>query len=322
MSTATAQLLEVLTRSAEPRLRNNAVLIDSGSTLELGTGLSVHPFAVPHLPGALGYEIRTPEIAVFFTGDICLRTARSDFIDDFATMVKRSPAASRVVLLDATMAGREHGASAANAAAAALDHACTSDDVVVTAAGVDHLLYSYLDLFFTVQKNPQTRHSTSFVVTPRLRGTFETVHSAFIGREFDNLDPFILAQYGKSMSSWGESRWLFWLAAPHDVPDEGRRIWFVRHDELDQIRPRGTARLVHIGRGDPPQPKWNCVMPEVDTRPWTLHSDESALSDTIHQLDGHARTVLFHNFERRISRFLTRHGLHGAALGEGRTSLR
>lgn len=315
MSTATAQLLEALTRSARPRLREHAVLTEPGRTLDLGSGLSVRPFAVPHLPGAVGYEIRTTAMSVFFTGDICLRTARSDFVGELAARVRQSPARRRVVLLDATMAGRPLGATTANAAEALLDQADTTDDVVVTATGVDHLLYAYLDVFHTVQKSPQTRHSTSFVVTPRLRGVFETVHSAFIGREVETLDPFILGQYGRSMSSWGESRWLFWLAAQPDIPGEGRRIWFVRHAELDQVQPRGKAWLVHVGRGTAPQPAWDHATPDIDTRPWTLHSDESALHDMIQELAGDASVILFHNVEHQMSGFLTRHGLPGSALG-------
>jgi hypothetical protein len=314
MSTSTAQLLAARQAAIEGRLHAQAVLAEADHPLILGPEATIHPFAVPHLPGAVGYELRVEERSLFFTGDVCLRTARHDFVAKFVERVDTSPSACRYVLLDATMAGRALGASAAPAADALLATAGRAD-IVITAVAPDHLLYAYLDLFHRLRSDDYVRDSTYLVATWRLRRTFEVVHAAFIGREHTRLDPFLLDQYGAAMSAWGESRWLIWLDDKLRVPPDRRRIWFVLNDELNRVHPQGHAVLVHIGRGKLPPPRWAHRVPELDTSPWTLHSDERTLADTARRLAPAGTVILFHNYENRLKRFVARHHLDAYALG-------
>jgi hypothetical protein len=116
------------------------------------------------------------------------------------------------------MAGRPQGASQANAAAAVLDGLYNHMDIAVVSNDVERLLYSYLDLFHTAKENPAFRSKVEFIVTAGLRGMFEVLHSAFISRQLDHLDSYLAAQYGTTISSWAESRWLYWF-----VPDRALR---------------------------------------------------------------------------------------------------
>jgi hypothetical protein len=65
MSTATAQLLQSKQPGIKDRLRAVAVLADPAQRIELGADAAVFPFAVPHLPGAVGYELRVRDRSLF-----------------------------------------------------------------------------------------------------------------------------------------------------------------------------------------------------------------------------------------------------------------
>lgn len=203
------------------------------------------------------------------------------------------------------MAGRIAGATDGQAAKTVVN--LGDDDIVISADSGEHLLYAYLDLFHEVQKS-ENRHTVSFIVSGTTRKFFEMLHSAFIGRRRDELDPFILGQYGSAMSSWGESRWLFWADRMIRIP-HGRRIWFLTKQEVERGIGPEFAKVMTIGRDDVShvadhRPNWKSIN-DIDTTPWTLHSNEASIKEACLSLeDVGARVVLFHNFSSRIRKFI------------------
>lgn len=267
----------------------------------LGRRVNASAFAVPHMPGSVGYIIDDGVRTLLYTGDIALRSARHNVSQALVDAIPEGRRAT--VLVDATMAGRTEGASFSDPSEW-VRHALQNRDVAVVAHH-DHLLYAYLDIFHKM-KSGTDRNSVSLVVTERVRPLFQVLHDAFIHRRLEALDPFLAGQYGTSMSAWGESRWLYWHG-PQGMTPKGRRVWFLTPDELaTAILPDGTAVLT-VGRVE----AIGMVRPEnVDTTPWTGHSDQAALTECVQQLEaaGHA-VILFHNFRRRISKYAKGHGL-------------
>jgi glyoxylase-like metal-dependent hydrolase (beta-lactamase superfamily II) len=299
-------------------IRSRYVVLDPHKPLPLGANLTLRSFPVPHAPGAIGLELADSGSVLVYTGDVCLRTARHDFIPALEERLERGGARKKWVLVDATMVGRRHGASAEVAAKRLFSVTEANADVVVVADGAEQLLYAYMDLFQFVKSNQSVRSGVHFLLSPGLRGLFEIVHQAFIRRDIAQLDPFLLGQYGTSMSAWGESRWLYWLDRLREVPSDRRRIWMVARDELALVRAPTPPILALIGRGDPlPVASWQDVpRADVDTSPWTLHSDEATLADAVERLSKRGEVVLFHSFPKRMAQFIKRKGLSAHALGD------
>ncbi|HZQ78084.1 MAG TPA: MBL fold metallo-hydrolase [Acidimicrobiia bacterium] len=273
--------------------------VNPGDEVPIGLEATAQAFAVPHLPGAIGYVVRGGGHSVIFTGDICLATSRHDFTASLCDLIAGEPG-KRYLLLDATMAGRPFGAGDNDLAADVLRKA--ADDLVVLADSPEHLLYAYLDLFHTVQNGPD-RHSTSFLLPGALQPMFRLLHSAFIRRSVNQLDPFLLGQYGSTMSSWGESRWLFWLDHLRAKP-QGRRIWFLSPRESGPEHDACAVDFVAVGRGDlgllGRSRGWS-ELSDCDPSAWTLHSSADTLASAIPQLQqAGATVVLFHNFGKRL----------------------
>lgn len=276
--------------------------VTPGDTYHLSDHVKMGCFAVPHLPGAIGYWLDDPDSRVVFTGDISLRTSRHDFIPHLEKLAATDR--KNLFLLDATMAGRDAGASLATPAKQLVSSGC---DLVIVGESAEHLLYAYIDLFHTVQRSEEHRHTVSFVCSSELRPMFSILHVPFIRRELAELDPFLAAQYGSTMSAWGESRWLYWrqqLAGP----PAGRLIHFTPVADFDASVGGPGAIVVYIGRPNkaPEDPRRTTV----DTTPWTLHSNQQAVVEATRKLSNlGARVGLFHNHSRRIKKFISNNEL-------------
>jgi mRNA degradation ribonuclease J1/J2 len=118
----------------EERLLSRVVIAYEDRDLRIGEGITVRAFPVPHCPGATGFLLRDRTAALFYTGDICLATARHDFLPELVAHVHADPADRKTVLLDATMAGRNEGASGAAAAMQVRELLGTVSDVVICSA--------------------------------------------------------------------------------------------------------------------------------------------------------------------------------------------
>ena len=248
-----------------------------------------------------------------FTGDVGLSTTRYHWTPDLVALAaaETNPV---TLLLDATMAGRDAGASKAEPAQKALRE-CDDADLVILGDSGDHLLYAYLDLFHAVQRSNR-RHTRSFVVTGSVRSLATAVHSSFIRRDIAATDQVLAGQYGRSMPAWGESRWLYWLDRLSSRP-EGSTIWFATRDEIERIPAGPGTPVAYVGRAEvPPIPhgrSWRNL--DIDTSPWTSHSSHDTLVDAVRRLDeARCRVVLFHNFPKRIRKFVATNGLEAEAL--------
>ncbi len=280
----------------------------------LGDGLEVRAFVVPHTPGSIGYALRDGACTVLYTGDIVMRTSRHDFLPTLLALIEESDRPRRWVLLDATMAGRSEGASRGPIAPEFFRSIGDRADIAVASRDPEQLLYAYLDLFHHVKKDTERRSCTYFLAIPELKPIFRVVHSAFITRELPVLDPILRGQYGSAMSSWAESRFLFWLHRRSVLPSAAvgkLRVWLVTYRELGERPELRGVPVVRIGRpaGEGEELDRSVGMDGLDTSPWTLHSDEECLMDAIRLLSERAHVVLFHNFPKRLVKFAGRENL-------------
>jgi hypothetical protein len=213
------------------------------------------------------------------------------------------------------MAVRPEGASDQAVSADALRLLGPETDLVITANGVDHLMYAYIDLFYCVQNGP--RHSAEFWVDGRLRGLFEVVHACFISGRREDRDPFLEAQYGASKSAWGESRWLYWTDQGTPTSSGKNRIWFVPTDSLHAVEPRKDVVVLFVGRGLSPETfPWTVetMLPDIDTSPWTVHSDSKSLYDFVRSVGEYCNVLLFHDFSNRLKRFIRDRGIQAKVI--------
>ncbi len=316
MSETTSYLLSKFKIIRDSDLSQNTIPIASNEKMVLGDSLELQAFPVPHMPGALGAIIKDKIKALVFTGDICFRTARHDYIDEFVEIVKNIDVKDKYVMIDATMAGRSFGATATETAA----QICARDDVrdiVFSAPSADHLLYAYLDIFHHV-KEGATRNSVHFCLGSRLRAMFECIHESFITRRQDVLDPFLLAQYHKTMSAWAESRWVLWLPATPQIKPDQKRYYFVSDADMKYLKLPKDAWYVRIGReGEFDSPK----KLNVDANAWSLHSDEDSLVEATRKLSSISKVILFHNSKDKLNSFMKTHNLRASILSQSPYSL-
>jgi hypothetical protein len=130
----------------------------------------------------------------------------------------------------------------------------------------------------------------------------QMLHGAFIDRAAERLDPLLIAQYGRTMSAWAETRWLYWLDELTTLPADGARVWLIHPDELGAVS-IGSAALAWIGRR-PADSLGGFTDAQIDTSPWTQHSDSRTIVRAVRELSRHAQVVLFHSFPRRLDRFI------------------
>lgn len=317
MSPVTAAMLVSRGHLDPSVVGKRVVMVKTGNRIMLGPELHAETFAVPHMPGSVGWIVSDAKSSVIFTGDICLETSRHSFVEKFKELCLAQRPRAVTVLLDGTMAGRSAGASKVSTAWSLTQ--CKSEQIVVLADSGEHLLYAYLDIFHEIQKSKH-RHTASFVVSGSARHLFELIHAAFIRRSVNELDPFVLGQYGTSMSSWGESRWLFW-SDQIDAYPSNRTFWFLTPEDVrNGIGPQNAVVLA-IGRDDlgselGAASRWQRI-DEVDTTVWTLHSDSQSLARAVRGLQAlGCRVVLFHNFHGRIRKFARENSLAVETLSE------
>ncbi len=224
-----------------------------GWKYRLGGGVRLIPFAVPHCPGATGYSIDDGVNHIVYPGDIVLQTSRHDFLFDLKRIIKSkiSRELSTTVFLDATMVGRDHGASQHRAASEIVEVAAGYTDIVVTSRDAEQLLYAYLDVYNRVTGSDRTRHTCAFVVTSRLRKTFQIVHAHFMSNRTEGLDPFIDSQYRASRSAWAETRWLFWLGRYHELPRQSALLVCQRGGAGQSEASRACCDRIRRTNGEP-----------------------------------------------------------------------
>lgn len=316
LSPATARVLSATSRVSGDWLREHAWLLGCERDIRVG-GVTVHSFRVPHSPGSVAYVIEGTNGSVVYSSDTVLSSARHDFVPALSDILLRHNPANCTLLLDATMAGRSYGATSSNAALSVLKRLPDYDDIVFRARDAEQLLYAYLDLFYSVKSQPRWRSRVEFVASSSLRCIFEILHAAYIGRRLDQLDPLLVAQYGGSMSAWAETCWLYWTGPECRLGSNStrKRLWFLTEDDHGTIPGRARTGIVLIGRSTRDAPVE--LLGEhlvIDSSGWTAHSSEAALREAIARLPRCRRVVLFHNYPRRLNRFIRKSGIDAIAL--------
>lgn len=276
----------------------------------LGEQLEIMSFQTPHIPGSAGYVIRDKERAIIYTGDIVLRTARHDFTPQIYGLLDLVSPRKTTLLIDATMAARTAGASGTDTAQALLSKFTNSDDLIILSHDMAHLLYAYLDLFHVVKENTIFRHNVDFLATPLLKSIFHVVHAAFIGRELNALDPILASQYGKSMSAWAESKFLYWINSNAVLPHgrNRKRIWLLTPSELKSQKTLANAFTAPIGRFTDQEISMLKIL-SLDTSPWTSHSNSETLRTVLPGIAERACVVLFHDYPKRLQKFVRNSGI-------------
>ncbi len=314
-SIGTAAMLSAVGVIPEQDLPTNLLRVRPEHAISAG-GIQITPFAVPHSPGALGFRLEDEHTVLVYPGDASFRTARHDFMQDLRRFTGAGGARRTILFLDATMSGREFGAGATDSAGAVMESFNRASDVFVISSDAEQLLYAYLDLFQRTKDDTQLRNRVSFIVTKRLKRVFRLVHAAFMGRELEELDPFVALQYGATYSAWAESRWLFWLeemvAIPHHAP---YRVWFITPSEIERITDRAGLSVL-IGRLAVSAQAGDYVgsLTNIDTSAWSLHSSDATLREVIQEVPLNVEIILFHNFTSRLEKSIRRHSLRAEPL--------
>jgi hypothetical protein len=289
--------------------RNVRVVGGSMGWYELGGGISLRAFPVPHMPGSLGFQLTDGERSLVYTGDVCLRTRRHDFLDDLVDLVTGVPGSSRTVVLDGTMIGGKAGASKRDAARAIFDHAEGTGDLVVVSDYDEQALYCYLDLYFTQSRDPSLRGHFSFLCSPGVRGLMEALRGAST-RVRGTLDPFLAMQYrgNANLDLWGESTLLYWTDTMKSLPTSSSRIWISARADISEVKPPpGKVLLAQIGRRTPLETAYleRVSRLDIDTSPWTVHSDREAIFDAVDRLyEAGARVLVFHAPKKAVAKEL------------------
>lgn len=296
-------------------IRQPLVISAKSGWIRIGQDIEIKAVPVPHMPGAIGFMFRDGDRALIYTGDISLASNRHDFIPDLARHVDDIERPASTLLLDATMAGRNLGSSTVSLAEQVISASNDFEDVFLVASDIEQLLYAYLDLFFYIKESPQLRYTVSFFMPHRLKHLFQVIHANFISRQLSEADPFLLHQYGKSMSAWAESRSLYWLEQKSHIHGNlygNKRMWFCSANALPQKASESTSAVLGLGRwSDQSKLRDICGghVLNVDTFAWAQHSDAKLIEHVTGQLANKTRVVLFHNFERRLSKFISQKNL-------------
>jgi hypothetical protein len=263
---------------------------------------------------------------LFYTGDVSLHTARLDFLERLIGRINPNERQRNFVLLDATMANRDAGASSEEVPAALFRAASLAGakDIVISAPSADHLLYAHLDMFNYVSRNKEQKFGWWFLMPEQARPVFQAVHHRWSklrsGRSSDaarRLDPFLFAQYGGALSAWAESTWLLWLGPGSEAPPLPQgRIWYVTPESRDLVKPRSPMIWAHMpwGRREGPFIDWAPYRVDVDTSPWTMHTSAEYLSEAVRKLSKRASVILFHQSEGNIQQFINDYNLEARPL--------
>ena len=309
MSDVTARLL-IMRDLIDQSMINQLIHIFSTKKhqwISLGGEIKVKPISVPHAPGATGYLIVDQTKCIFFPGDISFRTYRHNFINNLVSEINSlSSNLDKYVLIDSTMIGRQYGADKQNIAKSFFSKINRYDNVLLCSADIEQLLYAYLDIFYFIKENH--RGQCNYILSENLKPLFRYLHRAFIFREFDDIDPFILSQYGKNMSSWAESRWLFW-SKDEIVNNNNQNIFFLDQSEMYLVKNQSSLVAKSIGRlsDEIIRDELNCEILDIDTQSWSLHSNEEVILESIQTMGDNINYIFFHNYKKRINRFIKKY---------------
>jgi glyoxylase-like metal-dependent hydrolase (beta-lactamase superfamily II) len=322
MSAVTEQLLR---QHRILRQRDRGVhILSAGDWYDLGGSMRVRPFPVPHMPGSVGYQVSDGQRLVIYTGDICLRTKRHDFVDDLVNLAAVPGHASTTIILDGTMIRRDAGASHEDAARAIFEASTKTDDLVLIADHDEQALYCYLDLFYTQSRDRSLRGTRAFICPPGIRGLMEDL-LGLSTRTRASLDPFLAKQYGGNAlrDLWGESTLLYWSDTMISQPDS-TRIWITsRESSLSEIAPGNSAALATIGRGGPTNIRRLDGLPrlDLDTSPWTVHSDRTAILDAVSRLTPATQVLVFHAPKGNVTKAMRDAGLDATGVSSSAVPL-
>lgn len=336
MSDGTAHLLHSRGHIDGRRLRESVKVLgvqSQSSWDDRARYIRMKAFPVPHHPGAAGLHLDLGDVDLYYTGDICLhasrtgrRTDRDHFLHRLIGRIDGRKRDRNVVLLDATMAGADAGASGGNVPSALFEAASSAGakDIVISAPSADHLLYAHLDIFKYVSENAEHRDRWWFVMPEEARPMFEVIHHRWSklrsGRDSggsQRLDPFLFTQYGGTLATWSESTWLLWGRPTWKQPSERGRIWYVTPRSLQGTTPDPAMIWVHVPRGRQ-EDKFTAWAPHrataVDTSAWTMHTSAENLADATRRLSDRATVILFHQSPTKIGQFIEHYGLNARAL--------
>ena len=272
--------------------------------LAIGKYLKIKALMVPHAPGSTGYLIKDSEKCLFFPGDISFKTYRHNFLNIISDEFSLLPTnINKYLMVDGTMIGRKQGANENKVAENFFSKVKGYKNIVICSLDIEQLLYAYLDLFYFGKNN--NRGLFNFVISKKLKPIFQFLHISFIRRSMNDIDPYILSQYGKEISSWAESRWLFWLDDNH-INNENKNIYFMDFSDLDTLKDLPSIACKGIGRMNDERVsnELNCDILEIDSSPWSLHSSEQVIQNLIYDIDKDVKFLFFHNFEKRMKKFI------------------
>lgn len=292
------------------RMRGNAHLlpVDVPSRHDLGD-LRVEVLPGRHVPGSVIYHIDGPADEIVYSGDYCLANSHIAALPPALLSLFRSNKRRRL-LLDATFVGHEprpgdvrdlrrvHGL---------VDNAhSVGRSVAFLSDGPDPLLPAYLT-HFRAHVSGGSHARRPLVVDEQVIWQLERTFAALILRRPDAADPYVDAHFGRSMTNYLESVWLYPSRAL-GIP-VGPADYFILGDALSFHRSRLGSRplLFLLGRvhGD-----WeasvraqlpNAEVARLVGADFSFHSSERDVrAIAAAAVDAGINVTLFHNFPGRL----------------------
>jgi hypothetical protein len=96
---------------------------------------------------------------------------------------------------------------------------------------------------------------------------------------------------------------------------ERKKIWFITPSEVLTNPYLEKLPTVMVGRlNNSKLELFNTL--EVDTTPWTLHSNSESIISFLSELENKNQLILFHDFPKRLNRFIKDVGLNAKALSK------
>jgi hypothetical protein len=150
-----------------------------------------------------------------------------------------------------------------------------------------------------------------------IRSLFQALNKAYMQRNFNAIDPFLLGQYGGNIIAWADNVFTYWIRETSELPPYGngkKRLWFVNAIDTPHCQIPFDARIVHLGHNRFTTDSALYEIHEFKLSPWSSHTKEKDLIEFIRQISDKARIILFHNFPKRLRKFIKLNNLDATAL--------
>lgn len=284
------------------------------------TSKKFYTFPVFHAPGSHGCVYTDgARKAVIYPGDLCLRNRFADRRGEVLDFVRGVEADQKWVLVDAALVGNKDSLLNQDAS---LDQwldefsQSTSDhDLAFVADSPELLVYTYLYTFFRTRVS---KHR--LVVNGFTHGLLRSLWG-YVMTKSEHRDSVIYSTVGGTKSDFVETFRLYRVSSLIHFRLDEKVIMFLSSDDLENpiVRDRlSLANVVLLGKYALDEEAFTQHTDALSSPPlrvaspdWSFHSSEEDVRWLVESLSAEGvRTILFHNYPKRLAKFVRKYGLN------------